>query len=76
MGKVIKKDYTSGEEVVTDVSDEIVEIFFTPSHRKKDQIHFKIKRRYVMDLINLLRRSFEGEKIQTFKIPITVQSDG
>ena len=66
-GKVIKKDYRSGEEVVTDVSDEIVEIYFSPSHRKKDQIHFKIKRRYVMDLINLLKRSFEGEKLKHLK---------
>lgn len=63
--KILKKDYRSAQEIVTDVSDEIVKIYFCP--REKNSIFFEIKRKDVPALINLLKRSFDGEKIQSFK---------
>ena len=56
MGKVIKKDYTSGKEVITDVSDEIIEILFVP--RRNERIEFEIKRKDVQTLIWILQKIF------------------
>ncbi len=61
MTRILKHDYTSGKEVITDVSNEHVTVIFSP--RKKTKIVFKIQRRDIPLLIKTLQK---GENTNTY----------
>ncbi len=54
MTRILKHDYTSGKEVITDISNELVTVIFSP--RKKTKFVFKIQRRDIPLLIKTLQK--------------------